>query len=103
MLLAVAGLQDEELRKRAKKLATGDWADFTPAERLSFAFAFKLTRTPAEVTDKDVAALVAVFGRERAVDLIWTTAWGNYMTRIADAFQLPLERDNVFVPLPKKP
>jgi hypothetical protein len=24
------------------------------------------------------------------------TSWCNYMTRVADAFQLPLERDNVF-------
>jgi hypothetical protein len=30
------------------------------------------------------------------VDLIWYGSWCNYMTRVADAFQLPLERDNVF-------
>jgi hypothetical protein len=30
------------------------------------------------------------------VDLIWYAGRCNYMTRVADAFQLPLERDNVF-------
>src|SRR5213593_4267245 len=96
MLLAVAGVKDEALRQRVKRLATGEWRDFSPAERLAFGFAYKLTRTPAAVTDADVAAVVAAFGRERTVDLIWYIGWVNYMTRIADAFQLPLERENVF-------
>jgi len=43
-----------------------------------------------------------VFGRERTVDLIYYIAWCNYMTRIADAFQLPLEKENVFAPTAKK-
>jgi alkylhydroperoxidase family enzyme len=103
MLLAVAGMKDEELKRRTRKLASGDWSDFDPAERLAFAFAYKLTRAPATVTSADVDELVRVFGRERAVDLIWHVAWSNYMTRVADAFQLPLERDNVFAPPPKKP
>jgi hypothetical protein len=28
--------------------------------------------------------------------LIWFVAWGNYMTRVADAFQIPLETENAF-------
>ena len=48
------------------------------------------------MTDRDVRGLIDTFGRERAVDLIWYGGWCNYMTRVADAFQLPLERDNVF-------
>lgn len=102
MLLAVAGVKDEELRKKTAKLASGDWSDFAPVERLAFGFGYKLSRSPAEVTDRDVAALVKAFGPERAVDVIWSVAWANYMTRIADAFQLSLERDNVFAPPPKK-
>jgi hypothetical protein len=96
MLLAVAGLDDAELKERTRRLADGNWADFTPAERLGFGFAYKLSREPAEVTDADVAAVVAAFGPDRAIDLIWYVGWVNYMTRIADAFQLPLERENVF-------
>ena len=101
MLLAVAGLKPEDVKARTKKLATGDWSDFPPAERAAFGLAYKLSREPAKFTSADRAALVAVFGEHRAADLIWYTAWCNYMTRVADAFQLPLERDNVFVS-PKK-
>jgi alkylhydroperoxidase family enzyme len=87
MLLAVAGLKDDEVTKLTQKLS---------AEGLAFRFADKLTRDPAGLSEKDVKSLVATFGRNRAVDLIWYGSWCNYMTRVADAFQLPLERDNVF-------
>lgn len=42
------------------------------------------------------------FGQPRVIDLMWYGAWANYMTRVADAFQFPLERENCFVPPPKK-
>jgi alkylhydroperoxidase family enzyme len=101
MLLAVAGLSEEQVKERAKKLATGDWSDFPPAERAAFAFAHRITKEPAKITDADVRQLVATFGPNRTADLIWYGAWCNYMTRVADAFQLPLETTNVFAP-PKK-
>jgi hypothetical protein len=96
MLLAVAGLKDDEIKQRTRKLATGDWSDFPPAEGVAFQFAYQLSREPSALVDKDVRRLIATFGRNRAIDLIWYGAWCNYMTRVADAFQLPLERDNVF-------
>ncbi len=96
MLLAVAGLTQDEINLRATQLADGEWSEFSPSERLAFRFARKLTAEPWEVTDADVDALTDTFGRHRALDLIWHVAWGNYMTRVADAFQLPLETTNVF-------
>ena len=96
MLLAVAGMSADEVKKHTKKLADGDWSAFSPAEQLAFRFAHKITREPWAVTPKDVEALSETFGRHGAIDLIWYAAWCNYMTRVADAFQLPLERDNVF-------
>jgi alkylhydroperoxidase family enzyme len=96
MLLAVAGLQAQEMKQRTEQLAAGDWSDFPPAEALAFAFACKLTKQPAAVSDQDVKTLTDTFGTHRAVDLIWHAAWCNYMTRVADAFQLPLETENVF-------
>lgn len=56
----------------------------------------KLTATPSAVTDNDIRALSDTFGRERTLDLIWQVAWGNYMMRISNAFQLRLESTNVF-------
>jgi alkylhydroperoxidase family enzyme len=101
MLLAVAGLSDDEIKKRTKKLAEGDWSDYTPAEQRALQFAHKISGAPSTVTAWDVKGLVDAFGRDRAIDLIWYGGWCNYMTRVADAFQLPLEKENVFI-RPKK-
>lgn len=102
MLLAVAGLSEDQVRDRTTKLANRNWDAFPSAERVAFQFADKIAREPWAITDADVAKLVEQFGKHRAVDLIWYGAWCNYMTRVADAFQLPLETTNVFMPLVKK-
>jgi alkylhydroperoxidase family enzyme len=102
MMLAVAGLKDEEIKQRTKKLAAGEWDSFAPAERQGFAFAVKLSRKPASVSDADVKDLVDSFGPGRAMDVIWYSSWVNFMTRVADAFQPPLERENVFADPPAK-
>jgi alkylhydroperoxidase family enzyme len=102
MLLAVAGLKPGEVKALTEKLAVGDWSDFPNAQRTAFALAYKLSKDPAAFTAEDRAALIEVFGPERAVDLIWYVSWCNYMTRVADAFQLPLEKENCFMPLGKK-
>src|SRR5262245_33002095 len=96
MLLAVAGLDEKGVIERTRRLAEGDWAKFPPGERAAFAFARKQATAPASVTDADVAGLVRHFGPERALDVLWWSCRCHYMTRVADAFQLPLERDNVF-------
>jgi hypothetical protein len=95
MLLAVAGLNEQQVAEREQRLA-GDWSSFSPAERAAFAFARKQARQPWVVERTDVAALVERFGLERALDVIWWSCRCHYMTRVADAFQLPLERENVF-------
>src|SRR5262249_52771876 len=79
------------------KLASGDWSSFKPAERAGLFFARKLTRTPWEVNQADIQLLEAHLGREHALEAIWYVCWCNYMTRVADAFQIPLERENVFM------
>ena len=98
MLLAVAGLSQDEIKSRAQKLTEGDWSDFSPAEQAAFRFAYKLSKEPGKLTDADVRGLTGAFGRHRALDLVWYGGWCNYMTRVADAFQLPLEKENVFAP-----
>jgi hypothetical protein len=102
MLLAVAGLQPGEVKNLTKKLATGDWSSFPRAQQSAFGLAYRMSKEPSKITEADRESLIAVFGRERTVDLIWYVAWCNYMTRIADAFQLPLEKENVFTPPPEK-
>jgi hypothetical protein len=102
MLLAVAGLNELGLKERVTKLASGDWSSFKPAERAGLLFALKLTRTPWDIRLGDIDTLTAHLGKEHAVDTIWYVCWCNYMTRVADAFQIPLEQENVFMPPKKK-
>src|SRR4051812_14523864 len=96
MLLAVAGLEGKEIINRTRRLASGDWSSFPPAEQAAYAFARTQARTPWAVTQEDVDTLVKHFGAERALDVIWWACRCHYMTRVADAFQLPLEKENVF-------
>ena len=96
MLLAVAGLNETEIADRTRLLASGDWSSFSPADRAAFHFARKQAKEPWAIEANDVARLTAHFGRERALDVVWWTCRCHYMTRVADGFQLPLERENVF-------
>jgi len=96
MLLAVAGLKPEAITERTRLLAGGDWSKFSPAERAAFAFARKQAKTPWAVGAEDVQTLERHFGTARALDVLWWACRCHYMTRVADAFQLPLERENVF-------
>lgn len=98
MLLAVAGLDDTDLADRTRRLASGDWSSFPPAERAAYFFARKLSLQPSAINDADIQTLIDHFGPERTLDVIWWTARCHYMTRVADAFQIPLERENVFAP-----
>jgi hypothetical protein len=94
MLLAVAGLNKPAITEQVRRLAGGDWSHFSPAERAAFAFARRLA-TPATGVP-DLNGLAAHLGRERAVDVLWWVSHCHYMTRVADAFQLALEGENVF-------
>jgi hypothetical protein len=96
MLLAVAGLDENAISERTRHLAEGDWSAFSPGDRAAFAFARKQAREPWTITPDDVRELVGHFGPERTLDVIWWACRCHYMTRVADAFQLPLERENVF-------
>jgi hypothetical protein len=96
MRLAVAGLDQKGVREWVRRLADGDWTTFSAAERVAFRIARKQAKAAASLTEEDFRELVRHFGRERALDIIWWSCRCHYMTRVADAFQLPLERRNVF-------
>ena len=105
MLLAVAGQNEKQIEERTGRLASGDWSQFPLREQIAFAFAKKQAKTPWLIDDADVAQLVEQFGVERAADVIWWCCRCHFMTRVADAFQLPLEKENVFQaaqPVPTK-
>jgi hypothetical protein len=96
MLLAVAGLDKSALDERTRRLASGDWSFFTPGDRAAFQFARKQSKEPWTITADDMQRLIDHFGTERTLDILFWACRCHYMTRVADAFQIPLERDNVF-------
>jgi hypothetical protein len=95
MLLERAGLDKAEIAKRTGQLAGGDWSSFGQAERGGFTFARKLTRRPWAINACDIRRLVARLGPERALDLVWWSSRCQFVTKVAEAFQLPLEHENV--------
>jgi len=97
MGLAVAGLDDKAILERVEKLASGDWSSFPPAQRAALHLARKITRTPWSIEQADVDVLTAHYGREHALDILYSICASNHMTRVADAYQLPLETENVFM------
>jgi hypothetical protein len=99
MCLAVAGLKEADVNDMTRRLA-GDWSDFTAAERAAFAFTRKQAQEPASITVADVQELERHYGRDRAWHVIWWASRCHYMTRVADAFQFPLERENRFWSMP---
>ena len=104
MLLAVAGLDKSALDERTRRLASGDWSSFSPGDRAAFRFARKQSTGPMSITADDMNRLVDHFGTERTLDILFWACRCHYMTRVADAFQIPLERENVFQGMqPPKP
>lgn len=96
MKLAVAGFNENALADLRRQLAGEDWSRFHPAERAAFRFARKQAHHPEAISPNDLQLLIDHFGSERTLDVVWWICQSHYMTRIADAFQLPLEQDNVF-------
>lgn len=97
MLMEVGGLNSAEIAARTQALASGAWEKFSPAERIAFGLAEKMTDAPWSITDDDVSRLTNALGNERGLDAVWWIARCQFMTKISDAFQLSLERENVFL------
>jgi hypothetical protein len=96
MLLAVAGLDNKTISEQTRNLADGDWSRFPAEERAALAFAQKQAKNVSSITAGDVKELVEHLGAERTLDLIWWICHCHYRMTVAEAFQLPLEKDNVF-------
>ena len=99
MCLAVAGLKQQQVDAITRQLA-GDWSDFTPAERAALTFTRKQCTDPGSITADDVGELERHYGPQRAWQVIFWASRCHYMTKVADAFQLPLEKENPFWSMP---
>lgn len=99
MLLAVAGMKSTEVNELTQRL-DGDWQGFTPTEQVALAFTRKQALDPASIKAEDIQVLVKNWGTEKAWQIIWWASRCHYMTKVADAFQLPLEQENPFLNMP---
>jgi hypothetical protein len=97
MILAVAGMRQVEVDAVTCRLSVDEGA--TATEHAALAFARKQAMNPA-VTDADIAKLEQHFGRDRAWQVVWWSSRCHYMTKVADAFQFPLEEVNPFEAMP---
>lgn len=96
MLMEVGGLKQPGISDRTTRLASGDWSSFSKGEQAAFLFAKKLTEAPTTVEQGDMQSLRDTLGDTRTIDLIWWASRCQFMTKVSDAFQLRLERENVF-------
>lgn len=104
MQLAVAGLNELQAEEKTRLLASGDWSSLAPQQRVILHFARKISKEPKKLDEADMQTMIRYLGSDRAIDWTYHVCWANFMTRVADAFQLPLESTNVFLsPERKKP
>jgi len=85
---------DDAAREALVEAAQLDWstAALDAADRALCAYADKLTRTPAEMTEADVEGLrVHGFDDVAIHDAIQVISYFNYINRVADAVHVDLE------------
>lgn len=82
-----AGLTEEDW----KALKDPKSAEFGAQTKAALTYAEKLTRTPWEIKDDDIAALQKYFSDEQIVDLDMLIALANLTNRFTDPLGLELE------------
>lgn len=82
-----AGLTEEDW----KALKNPASAEFGAQTKAALEFAEKLTRTPWEIKDEDIAALKQYFSDEQIVDLDLLVGMANLTNRFTDPLGLELE------------
>lgn len=81
-----AGLSAAELR-----VLKADGANVPNAERDVLDFAHRMTVDASEVTDDEVARLIAQYGEEKVVAMVLLLAYANFQDRILLTLGIPIE------------
>ena len=74
-----------------KALKSGAISGYREAEQAALKYAEKLTRTPGEITDADIATLKPLFTDQQIVDLHLLVGLVNFTNRFTDPLGLELE------------
>lgn len=94
MASELAGVSEERV------FAMDDEASWSPRLRAVLSFARKLSLRPAAMEGADIDALRPWLTEPQIVELCLAICRYNTMNRLADAFGVPLEGENVFAPEP---
>ena len=97
MTSAVAGVPESDVLN----IEIAGYED--PKRVVAFDFARKVTLRPIDVRKADITALREHFTDKEIVEIVLAVCRYNTMNRLADAFGVPLERENVFKRPPKPP
>ncbi len=89
-----AGLDDAAIRALA-----ADPAQLPAAERAALAFARKMARAAATVTDEEMAQLIKFHGEKKVVAMVLLLAHANFQDRLANTLGLAVEEGG---PLPPR-
>ena len=89
-----AGLDEAGLRR-----LKGDHKDFPEPEQAALEFAHRMTVDAAEVTDAEVAGLIARYGEAKVVAMVLLLAYANFQDRLLLALDVPIEAGGPLPPL----
>lgn len=79
-----AGMKEDEIAG-----LDGDWANFTPAEQVAFAFARKFTLEPHRFSDADIAGLRKHYTDLQILEMIMSMAGNNAINRWKEGVGVP--------------
>jgi alkylhydroperoxidase family enzyme len=94
--MASPDLDGQALAKAALSEVGSQSATFSAGELAAFRLGRKVAQRPSAVTAEDLDALVDHFTARGALEIIWCLCLCHYFIRVAEALQLPVERDNIF-------
>jgi alkylhydroperoxidase family enzyme len=86
-------LKAQGLSEDAIYALDGPWEQYKPAEQAAFAFARKLTVTPAWITDDDIAGLRKHFKDKEVAELVYQITLTALFDRLTEAAGLRLEEN----------
>ncbi|WZO98519.1 hypothetical protein EP7_000099 [Isosphaeraceae bacterium EP7] len=75
----------------------GDWSGHTPAERVAYAYAKKLSREPQAVTGADIEALKRHYTDSQVLEMTMAIGGFNGMNRWTGALAIPQEDHRVYL------
>jgi alkylhydroperoxidase family enzyme len=91
MAYAEADLRRAGLDQAGFRSLQGDHHDQTEPERAALDFAHQMTVDASEVTDADVARLIAWYGEHKVVAMVLLLAYANFQDRLLLALGVPVE------------